>query len=97
MVGHLAEDKAGERVGGADTEARIGMAHLLAETVDQGRGVCARAGFGDEVVGGAIFGDVDLDGFGEEPVEEVGEGDAEFLGDFGDGGPAFENVGDRIG
>lgn len=73
------------------------MAHLLAEAVDQRGGVGAGAGLGDEVVGGAVLLDVALHGIGEEPVEEIGEREPEFPGDFGERGVAFEDFGERFG
>jgi len=97
VVGHLAENEAGERVRSADAEAGVGMAHLLAEAVDERCGMDGGASFGDQAIGGAVLRDVGLNGFGEEPIEEVGECDFEFVGDFGDGTAAFENFGEDVG
>lgn len=96
-LGHFAKDELGESGGGADAEAGIGVAHLLAEAVDECRGVDGNAGFSDLAIGDAIHADVRLDRLSEEPVEEVGEGDLELPSDFGDGSATFEDVGEHVG
>lgn len=97
MRTHLAQDEIGERVGSADAQARIGMTHLLAKAVDERRGVDGDAGFCDQEVCGFVHVYVLLDRLGEEPVEEVGESDLEFPGDFSEGSVAFEDVGEHVG
>lgn len=94
---HLAKNEIGERVGSADAEARAWMTHLLGKAVDERRGVDGDAGFCDQEVCGLVHVEVLLDRFGEEPVEEVGEGDLEFPGEFGEGSVAFEDVGEHVG
>lgn len=45
--GHFAQDEAGEGARCTDAEARIGMAYLLAQAVDERGGVGRRTGLGD--------------------------------------------------
>lgn len=87
----------GEGAGGADAEAGVGVAHLLTEAVEERAGMGGNAGFGDDVVGSAVFFDVGLNGFGEEPIEEIAERHVQLLGDFRNGGVSFEDFRERVG